>query len=583
MGKIYRGTSGVQYQIEEQRLAGGGEGSVFGIQGQPQFVAKIYKENRRTSEREQKLCHMIQYRLTPDQLKQITWPQDVLYYENGFAGYVMPRLDKTDSLVSIYSNGFDNKYDIRYRVLAAINLCVALKTVHEMGQVCGDLNPQNICINLDTTDAVNGFHVTLVDTDSYHFTADGKTYRCEVGLGDYIAPELQNKMAQGYDLKNVPLPSYTKESDLFALAVHIFTLLMNGCHPFACAKENNVKVSDIAQIQETSFRDSVVAPQPIENIKNGFFPFFDKKDGITTPIYAPAFQYLPEEIQVLFIRTFVEGYEDPSKRVTEDEWIAALKNTKFVKRECGANEAKKVHYFFEHNVVCPICATQERIVKIFGGDPVDPPTPPPEIKISESEQKIWESPVEEERKPIAAGILILAIVVLERMVGAGVFYNIYYTDNINRLIVEALFCFIAMALFSGKKKFIVATMGLVGGIALWDYIELINYYTKHFYECFSIDLIFLWLAIWLGVCMIKKKPINEKYWWVPGVVSICALCAESISISYQYEVYDEIANYVISGLDSYIEGMMQSPTVVLKVALFFVLGYWMAYPYKKNK
>ena len=86
MGKIYRGTSGAQYQIEEQRLAGGGEGSVFGIQGQPQFVAKIYKENRRTSEREQKLCHMIQYRLTPDQLKQITWPQDVLYDENGFAG-----------------------------------------------------------------------------------------------------------------------------------------------------------------------------------------------------------------------------------------------------------------------------------------------------------------------------------------------------------------------------------------------------------------------------------------------------------------------------------------------------------------
>lgn len=134
MGKIYRGTSGAQYQIEEQRLAGGGEGSVFGIQGQPQFVAKIYKENRRTSEREQKLCHMIQYRLTPDQLKQITWPQDVLYDENGFAGYVMPRLDKTDSLVSIYSNGFDNKYDIRYRVLAAINLCVALRTCTRWGR-----------------------------------------------------------------------------------------------------------------------------------------------------------------------------------------------------------------------------------------------------------------------------------------------------------------------------------------------------------------------------------------------------------------------------------------------------------------
>ena len=44
MEKIYRGTSGAQYQIEEQRLAGGGEGSVFGIQGQPQFVAKFTRK-----------------------------------------------------------------------------------------------------------------------------------------------------------------------------------------------------------------------------------------------------------------------------------------------------------------------------------------------------------------------------------------------------------------------------------------------------------------------------------------------------------------------------------------------------------
>lgn len=562
MGKIYRGTSGAQYQIEEQRLAGGGEGSVFGIQGQPQFVAKIYKENRRTSEREQKLCHMIQYRLTPDQLKQITWPQDVLYDENGFAGYVMPRLDKTDSLVSIYSNGFDNKYDIRYRVLAAINLCVALKTVHEMGQVCGDLNPQNICINLDTTDAVNGFHVTLVDTDSYHFTADGKTYRCEVGLGDYIAPELQNKMAQGYDLKNVPLPSYTKETDLFALAVHIFTLLMNGCHPFACAKENNVKISDIAQIQETSFRDSVVAPQPIENIKNGFFPFFDIKDGITTPIYAPAFQYLPEEIQVLFIRTFVEGYEDPSKRVTEDEWIAALKNTKFVKRECGANEAKKVHYFFEHNVVCPICATQERIVKLFGGAPVAPPTPPPEIKISESEQKIWKSPVKEKRKPIAAFLLMLLISLMTLIRANG---DVVLTDN-NMLLLYSVFMITgAVGICADNKKGIWIWFSLIAGISVW-----LSFSPGILTIICNVDLLFIWFGIQIHQNEKKSKTSNPKYWWLPGVLSIVMVYGQH---------YYEIVN-MYSVTEEYIK---EITIALMKVALFFVLGYWMAYPYKKNK
>lgn len=578
MGKIYRGTSGAQYQIEEQRLAGGGEGSVFGIQGQPQFVAKIYKENRRTSEREQKLCHMIQYRLTPDQLKQITWPQDVLYDENGFAGYVMPRLDKTDSLVSIYSNGFDNKYDIRYRVLAAINLCVALKTVHEMGQVCGDLNPQNICINLDTTDAVNGFHVTLVDTDSYHFTADGKTYRCEVGLGDYIAPELQNKMAQGYDLKNVPLPSYTKESDLFALAVHIFTLLMNGCHPFACAKENNVKVSDIAQIQETSFRDSVVAPQPIENIKNGFFPFFDKKDGITTPIYAPAFQYLPEEIQVLFIRTFVEGYEDPSKRVTEDEWIAALKNTKFVKRECGANEAKKVHYFFEHNVVCPICATQERIVKMFGGDPVDPPTPPPEIKISESEQKIWKSPVEVKRDPIAAILLmfLIASMTLDQCIeDMPLMYNIY---NI-MILLYGVFMYagavaVAVGIRMGKQKQLWIWFSLIAISSLPVYLcqsYIIDIMSILTFVC-NLDLLFLWFGLRIYQNEKKSKTSNPQYWWCPGALSIAMF----------YGQHYQMVN--MFGIDRFTEEYIKAIIIALmKVALFFVLGYWMAYPYKKNK
>lgn len=240
MAERYQGITGNIYILEDSRMARGGEGSIYQIQGQERLVAKIFRPERRDSERAEKLRWMVQTKLNDEQLEQVTWPQDVLYNEQGFAGYVMPKLSGTDSLTAIYSSGTSGKYDLRHRILAAINLCCALQTVHDMGQICGDLNPQNICINLNENDKEHAFRVTLVDTDSYHFMAGGKTYRCEVGLADYLAPELQQELADGLSLRTAALPTYTRETDLFALAVHIFTLLMNGCHPFACAKKVNV-------------------------------------------------------------------------------------------------------------------------------------------------------------------------------------------------------------------------------------------------------------------------------------------------------------------------------------------------------
>ena len=303
---------------------------------------------------------MVQRRLSGKQLQQITWPQDVIYDKNVFAGYVMPKLKKASSLTELYSA---EKYDLRFRLMAAINLCAAIDTVHEMGQVCGDLNPQNICVNLDKNDRQNGFKVTLVDTDSYHFSANGNTYRCEVGLGDFIAPELQNKMTDGLDLKSVPLPSYTRQTDLFALAVHIFYLLMNGCHPFACAKDINPEVSNIVQMTAGVRGNSIVTPQPVENIKNGFFPFYEEREGIMIPMYAPAFDSLPHQIRVLFIRSFVDGYGEPSKRVTALEWQQALSSLLGNIKECTTVGN---HYYFDHVVECPLCKVDRKMEGILG-------------------------------------------------------------------------------------------------------------------------------------------------------------------------------------------------------------------------
>ena len=154
------------------------------------------------------------------QRRYITWPQDVIYDANGFAGYIMNRLENMESLTMLYST---EGYDLRYRLLAAINMCIAIEMIHEAGQVCGDLNPQNILINLNETDTAHAFQVMLVDADSYHYVTEEKVYRCEVGLADYMAPEIQKKLGNGRTLRNAPLPTYTKQTDLFALACLLYT------------------------------------------------------------------------------------------------------------------------------------------------------------------------------------------------------------------------------------------------------------------------------------------------------------------------------------------------------------------------
>ena len=365
----YRGLSGRVYVIENEKIAGGGEGDIYRIVGDYKLVAKIFRTDKRNSEREEKLCQMVKKKMSEYQCRYITWPQDVIYDANGFAGYIMSRLENMESLTMLYST---EGYDLRYRLLAAVNMCIAIEMIHEAGQVCGDLNPQNILINLDKEDEEKGFRVTLVDADSYHFSADEKTYRCEVGLPDYLAPEIQKKMVNGTTLKNAPLPTYTMETDLFALAVHVFCLLMNGCHPFACAKKvGNGTGSTMEQLTTAYNHNSVVAPQPIENIRDGFFPFYQKRDGISPPVYAPEFDSLPNEIQRAFIKTFVDGYEDPQKRTTAAEWIDVLKPY-VIQKEKGNSviSCGKGHYYFSVGKGCPLCQIDKKLRVLLGAQSV---------------------------------------------------------------------------------------------------------------------------------------------------------------------------------------------------------------------
>ena len=306
---IFKGKNRTSYRIIEPAIGKGGEGSVYKIDGMPNFVLKAFIASKRTEKREKKLLAMIASPVSDKAMEHITWPKDVVYENGQFAGYIMPRTsNNNENLNVMYSPSKYTKDKFIKKIRIARNLCAAINSVHKAGQVCGDFNPHNITVN------PHSGRITLVDTDSYHITEknSNRTYRCEVGMPEYLAPEIHEKLKNHKRLDTAPLPTFTRQTDLFALAVHIFALLMNGCHPFACA-------TDLSKNQT-----SVAAPQPVENIRNGFFPFYMNKSGFTIPKYAPNFNQLPQKIKRLFIRAFVDGHKNPQVRPNTSEWYNAL-------------------------------------------------------------------------------------------------------------------------------------------------------------------------------------------------------------------------------------------------------------------
>lgn len=358
--KQYRGATGKIYNIEPDPIAKGGEGTIHAIENEEDIVAKVYKKEKRTQRRYEKLSLMVQYHLTDLQRRQVTWPLDVIYEDNQFAGYIMPRLYSTEDFTMVCSADISS-ITLEDRLFIAYNVCAAVDTVHAFGQVCGDLNPQNICVNMDSANSETGFMVTLVDTDSYHIVNGRMMYRCEVGQANYLPPELQARLSSGESLATMALPTYSKETDRFALAIHLFSLFMNGCHPFACAL-------DMAETKDLDI--SIEIPQPTDNIREGYSPFFHKRPGVTYPAYAPDFTSLPESFQKLFTRTFIDGHKDPSARASAREWMEEimliLQNKSYIK-------CPKGHVYFIHKMECPYCAMNMRNQYIR--DKISPPKP----------------------------------------------------------------------------------------------------------------------------------------------------------------------------------------------------------------
>lgn len=338
-----RTTTGEKFVLD-RAINRGGEAQIWTVRQEPHLVAKLY--HKPTAAHQTKLTAMITAPLTRQGAHPaVAWPLHLLYRQNTFVGYLMPRAASSLPLFHYYNPirrrrlGLPHAWP-RFLHRTASNLAAAVELVHAHDHVIGDLNESNVLV---TQAAL----VTLVDTDSFQIRQRTtplraiswlgtlpaqQIYRCSVGKAEYTPPELQ-----GVDFKAI---DRTPAHDNFALAVLIFYLLMDGFHPFAGVLNSGASVGRV----------------DLHGIKHGFFPYQPPNRGtqlmVQPPPNAPAITHLHPGLQDAFCRTFVDGHRAPDRRVGAQEWKKLLQEAEDALVTCANDRS---HLYTRHLRHCPAC------------------------------------------------------------------------------------------------------------------------------------------------------------------------------------------------------------------------------------
>ncbi len=313
--------------ILNDRIAGGGEGVIYTVDGITDIVAKIYKEPTplRASKLQVMLANPPTDPMRPSHIS-IAWPNDAILNAWGNCiGFLMPYIDpkRTIKLAKLY-NPLDRQKTIptfnwQYLLRTASNLACTLEALHKANYVVGDLNESNVLVSRSAL-------VTLVDCDSMQVPYPGGVFRCSVGKPEYTPPELQGKNFSQFDR--------TPHQDTFGLAVLIFLLLMEGSHPF-----------------QQVWHGTGTPPSLQEHIQAGRFPYAGML-GHEPPPQALPWTTLPLLVRDLLLRCFVDGYRDPTLRPTAGEWHRVLSEVEKQLVQCHRNEQ---HWYGGHLETCPWC------------------------------------------------------------------------------------------------------------------------------------------------------------------------------------------------------------------------------------
>jgi DNA-binding helix-hairpin-helix protein with protein kinase domain len=326
--------AGTQIQLG-QKLGGGGEGSVFAIEGRSEHVVKVYSIPPEAM-KVNKLRAMAEV-ATPALLKIAAWPVDLVSDTSKRPqGFIMPRVSARRDIHELYgpksrADAFPEA-DFRFLVHVATNVARALAVVHNEGHVVGDLNHGNILVGRDGT-------VMLIDCDSFQLRNGMHVYTCDVGVPLFTAPELHGRPFRGLER--------TVNHDLFGLAVLIFHLLFMGRHPFAGRYSGATDMPIERAIREYRF---AYGPDRV-------------RLGMQPPPGTIPLETMGREIASLFVSSFSRNGTDIG-RPDAPTWVRALTQLEAELRSCSRATS---HHFPRFLEGCPWCGVEQGTgIRLFG-------------------------------------------------------------------------------------------------------------------------------------------------------------------------------------------------------------------------
>ncbi|MDA8145387.1 MAG: protein kinase [Thermaerobacter sp.] len=333
-----------------QRIAEGGEGTVYRVADQATVCIKIFhRKELEDKEREEKLRAMVEHPPEDPMARQghcsIAWPREQIFADAAkkrFLGFLMPLVPRgaLPALACMQPEDRNRRlaeFNFKYLVQASRNLAAAMAAVHQVDCVVGDLNESNVMVHPKAL-------ITVIDCDSLQVRRNGRVWRCQVAKREYLAPELQ-----GQDLAAV---DRTEASDSFALAVMIFQLLMQGFHPFMGV-----------------WRGQGEAPSLADRIRDHLYAY--QGGSLKPPPAAPALEILPPAVRQAFGQAFAGA---PQDRPTPKDWMR-LMDDMFGKLQVCPRESQ--HVYGTHQAHCPWCRMAQEGRQFFAPAPVRQVALPP--------------------------------------------------------------------------------------------------------------------------------------------------------------------------------------------------------------
>jgi DNA-binding helix-hairpin-helix protein with protein kinase domain len=333
--RIY--TSDSRELILDQEIGRGGEGSVWSISGTTSIAAKFYHQEL-APDQARKIEAMC--RAKTEKLERIAaWPIAVLSAKAAGEpqGLLMPRVNGYRAAHLLYNPKSRRttfpEAQFPFIMHSATNVARAFATIHDAGQVIGDVNHGNLLV-------AGSAVVALIDCDSFQITDRGSVYRCLVGVPEFTPPELQEKNFQSV--------LRTPQHDAFGLAVLIFHILFLGRHPFAGIYKNGAA--------------DITIEQAISEYRFAYSPDTSLTQ-MQPPPSALRLTELTPAIASLFLRSFTRNGAN-GVRPSAHEWIAALETAEGELKQCVANPS---HHYFRHISACPWCRVEAMVsIPMFG-------------------------------------------------------------------------------------------------------------------------------------------------------------------------------------------------------------------------